>query len=78
MLAKKDLTKTTWEMLQTMHVGVEIVKEENVQTLKSEFEVIRIKDGESIYDIAMKLTMIVNSLHRTHNQTVWSNEEIEL
>ena len=43
-----DSTKAAWEMLQTMHVDVERVKEAKVQTLKSEFETIRMKDGESI------------------------------
>ena len=45
-----------------MHVGVEHVKEANVQTLKSEFEVIHIRDDESIGDFAMKLTMIVSGI----------------
>ena len=49
MLAKKDSAKTTWEMLQTMHVGVELVEEAKV-SLKSEFEAICMKDGESIND----------------------------
>ena len=43
MLAEKDSTKVVWETLQTMHVGVECVKEAKVQTLKSEFEAIRRK-----------------------------------
>ena len=38
MLAEKDSTKTLWEMLQTMHIGVKHVKEAKVQTLKSQFE----------------------------------------
>ena len=46
-----------------MHEGVERVKEEKMQTLKSEFKAIRMKDGESIDDFAMKLTTIVSSIH---------------
>ena len=57
------LMLAAWETLQTMHVGVERVKEAKVQTLKSEFEAIRMKDGESIDDFAMKLTMIVSNIH---------------
>lgn len=53
------MTKVTWETLQTMHVGVDCVKEAKVQTLKSEFEAIHMKDGESIDDFAMKLITIV-------------------
>ena len=58
MLAEKDSTKVAWEMLQTMHVGVGYVKEAKVQILKSEFEAIRMKDGESIDEFAMKLTRL--------------------
>ena len=46
-----------------MHVGVERVKEANAQTLKSEFEVIYMKDSELIDDFVMKLTMIVSGIH---------------
>jgi len=46
LLAEKDSIKTAWKTLQTIYVGVERVKEANVQTLKSEFEAIRMKDGE--------------------------------
>ncbi|XP_022932528.1 uncharacterized protein LOC111439027 [Cucurbita moschata] len=45
MLAEKDSANAAWEMLQTMHVGVERVKEAKLQTLKSEFEAICMKHG---------------------------------
>ena len=67
MLAEKDSTKAAWETLQTMHVGVERVKEANVKTLKSEFEAICMKDGELIEDFAMKLTTIVNGIRSLGN-----------
>ena len=59
MLAEKDSAKPMWKMLQTMHVGVERVKEAKVHTLRSEFEAIRMKDDESINNFFMKLTMII-------------------
>ena len=62
MLAKKVSAKAAWETLQTMHVGVECVKKAKVQTLKSEFEAIRMKDGELIDDFAMNLTTIVSGI----------------
>ena len=43
-----------------MHVGMERVKEAKVQTLKSEFEAIYMKNIDSIDDFAMKLAMIVS------------------
>ena len=61
-LVEKDSTKVAWETLQTMHVGVERVKEAKVQTLKSEFEAIRMKNGESTYDFSMKLTTIISDI----------------
>ena len=62
MLAVNDSTKTVWETLQIIHVSVKRVKEAKVQTLKSEFESIHMKDGESIDDFAMKLTTIVSDI----------------
>ena len=53
-----------------MHVSVEQVKEAKVQTLKSEFEAIRRKDGESIDDFFMKLTTIVTGI-------CWLDEKVE-
>ena len=44
-------------------MGVEQVKEAKMQTLKSQFEAIRMKDGESIKNFAMKLIMIVTDIH---------------
>lgn len=42
-----------------IHMDVERVKEAKVQTLRSEFEVVHIKDGESIEEFVVKLTTIV-------------------
>lgn len=63
MLAEKDLAMIVWEMLKTMHVGVEHVKEAKLRTLKSEFEDIPMKDSESIEDFSMKLMTIVSDIH---------------
>lgn len=49
-------------MLKTMHMGVERVMEAKVQTLKTELDVLQMKDGESIDDFAMKLTSIVSKI----------------
>ena len=62
MLVEKNSAKTAWETLQAMYVGEKRVKEAKVQTLKSEFEAIRMKDGESIDDFAMKSMMIVSGI----------------
>ena len=62
-LAEKDSSKNVWKTLQKMYISVEWVKEAKVQTLKSEFETIRIKKDESIDDITIKLTTIITEIH---------------
>lgn len=62
MLAEKDTDKEAWETLRTMHMGAERVKEAKVQTLRSDFEVIRMKDSESVDDFAMRLNTIVTGI----------------
>ena len=61
-LAEKDSAKETWEVLKMMHMGAERIKEAKAQTLKTEFELLRMKDGESVDDFTMKLTTIVNGI----------------
>ncbi|GKB05364.1 ribonuclease H-like domain, reverse transcriptase, RNA-dependent DNA polymerase [Tanacetum coccineum] len=64
MLADKDTAKEAWETLRTMHMGAERVKEAKVQTLRSDFEVIRMKDSESVDEFAMRLnTDCSKSIH---------------
>nr|GFA64303.1 hypothetical protein [Tanacetum cinerariifolium] len=62
MLADKDTAKEAWETLPTMHMGAERVKEAKVQTLRSDFEVIRMKDSESVDEFAMRLNTIVTGI----------------
>lgn len=50
MLAEKDTAKEAWETLKMMHMGTDRVKEAKIQILRSDFEVIRMKDGESVDD----------------------------
>lgn len=62
LIAEKETAKEAWTMLKTMHMGVERVMEAKVQTLKTELDVLQMKDGESIDDFAMKLTSIVSKI----------------
>ncbi|KAL4581058.1 hypothetical protein LXL04_017266 [Taraxacum kok-saghyz] len=62
MLAEKDTAKEAWETLKTMHMGADRVKEAKVQTLRNDFEVIRMKDSESVDDFAMRLNTIVTGI----------------
>lgn len=53
MLVEKDVAKEACETLKRMYIGsVDQVKEAKVQILISDFEVIRIKDGETMDDFS--------------------------
>lgn len=62
LLAEKETAKEAWEALKTMHLGAKRVKEAKVQTLKSEFEGLRMKETESVDDFVVRLTTIVNKI----------------
>nr|AAM01114.1 Putative retroelement [Oryza sativa Japonica Group]AAN04951.1 Putative retroelement [Oryza sativa Japonica Group]AAP52934.1 retrotransposon protein, putative, Ty1-copia subclass [Oryza sativa Japonica Group] len=62
-LASKDTAKEAWEAVRTMRMGVERVREAKAQSLRKEFELIRMKEGESVDDFAMRLTGLVNNIH---------------
>ncbi|BAH94919.1 Os10g0459550 [Oryza sativa Japonica Group] len=61
-LAVKDTAKEAWESVKTMRVGVARVREAKAQTLRNEFELIRMKESESVDDFSMRLNAIVNNL----------------
>ncbi|KAJ0970052.1 hypothetical protein J5N97_022929 [Dioscorea zingiberensis] len=62
MLAEKETAKEAWQTLKTMYLGAERVKKAKAQTLKTEFEIIRMKESETIYDFAIRLTGVVNQI----------------
>lgn len=62
MLAEKDTAKEAWETLKMMHMRADRVKEAKIQTLRINFEVIRMKDGESVDDFFIRLNTIVTGI----------------
>ena len=44
MLDETDTAKEAWETLKMMHMGADRVKEAKAQNLRSDFEVIRMKE----------------------------------
>ena len=58
----KETAKETWEALKIMHMGAERVKDAKVQTLKTEFEGLCMKESESVDNFASRLTTIVNQI----------------
>ncbi|CAM8930696.1 unnamed protein product [Rhodiola kirilowii] len=61
-IAEKQLAKEVWETLKTMHLGAERVKSAKVQTLRTEFEILRMKDSDSLDEFSMKLSSLVNRI----------------
>ena len=55
-VAKKKSGKEVWDSLKTRFVGADRVKDARLQTLKSEFDAIRMKEDESLDQIVGKLT----------------------
>ncbi|XP_020270454.1 uncharacterized protein LOC109845593 [Asparagus officinalis] len=60
LIAEKETAKEAWETLKTKYVGADRVKQAKLQTLKSEFETLRMKEAETIDDFADRLTAIVS------------------
>ena len=58
----KETAKETWEALKIMHMGAERVKDAKVQTLKTEFKGLRMKESEFVDNFASRLTTIVNQI----------------
>ncbi|KAJ0435275.1 putative transcription factor interactor and regulator CCHC(Zn) family [Helianthus annuus] len=63
--------KEVWEALKTRHVGIDMVQKARMQTLKSEFDMLHMKEEESIDSFTAKLNSIVTkatSLGSTFDQ----------
>lgn len=61
-IAEKTTSKGAWEAIKTMSLGADRVRKAKVQTLKSEFESLQMKDSESIDDFCMKLCALVTNI----------------
>jgi hypothetical protein len=55
-VAKKSKGREVWDSLKARFVGAERVKDARLQTLKAEFDALRMKDEDTIDDFAGKLT----------------------
>ena len=61
-ITEKEIAKEAWEVIKTMSMGVERVKEAKVQALKGEFESLIMNETEKIEDFCMKLSGIVTNI----------------
>ncbi|KAD7116862.1 hypothetical protein E3N88_04130 [Mikania micrantha] len=57
-VAKKKTAKDVWESLKLRYLGADRVQKARLHTLKSEFEALRMKEGESIDEYAGKLSVV--------------------
>lgn len=61
-LADKKAAKDAWVAIRTMCQGVERVKKVKLQTLKSEFETLSMKDSDQLDDFYMMVNGIVSNI----------------
>nr|GEU62649.1 ankyrin repeat-containing domain, PGG domain protein [Tanacetum cinerariifolium] len=73
-ITKHKTAKAIWDALKTRHIGEERVQQARLQTLKSDFEMLHMKEDETIYTFTRKLTALVNKAaslgHTIENQTL--------
>jgi hypothetical protein len=61
-LAAKDNAKAAWDVIKTMRVGVDRVRETRRQKLRKEFENIAFKSSEGVEDFPLRLSTLVMTL----------------
>ncbi|GKA31376.1 hypothetical protein Tco_0717681, partial [Tanacetum coccineum] len=59
-ITKHKTAKAIWDALKTRHIGEERVQQARLQTLKSDFEMLHMKEDEAIDTFTAKLTTLVN------------------
>ncbi|XP_008789836.1 uncharacterized protein LOC103707210 [Phoenix dactylifera] len=57
-------SRQAWEFLQKAYKGIDKVKKIRLQSLRSDFETLQMKDSESIVDYFTRVIVIVNQLRR--------------
>lgn len=58
----KDTTKHIWDSIKKKYQGTTRAKRQQLQALRSEFEMLRMKSGESVSDYYSKMMAIVNKI----------------
>ena len=62
-ISNVKIAHTAWNILQTVHEGIKVVKINKLQQLTTRFESIRMSDDESFDEFCAKLNDIVNSAY---------------
>ncbi|XP_070003310.1 uncharacterized protein [Nicotiana sylvestris] len=63
-VADATTSNEAWEILQNSLQGVDKVRKVKLQTLKADFEVLKMKESECISDYCSKVKVVVNQLNR--------------
>ncbi|GKA33097.1 L-type lectin-domain containing receptor kinase IX.1-like protein [Tanacetum coccineum] len=58
-ITKHKTAKAIWDALKTKHIGEERVQQARLQTLKSDFEMLHMKEDEAIDTFTAKLTTLI-------------------
>jgi hypothetical protein len=61
-LATRDNAKIAWDMLKTMRIGDNRVREARHQKLRKEFEAMVFKSGKNVEDFTMRMSSLVSEL----------------
>nr|GEW88780.1 zinc finger, CCHC-type [Tanacetum cinerariifolium] len=67
-ITKHKTTKAIWDALKTRHIGEERVQQAMLQTLKSDFEMLHMKEDETIDTFTTKLTTLINKAAQVNSQ----------
>jgi hypothetical protein len=68
-LAAGDNAKVAWDMLKTMLIGNNSVREARCQKLRKEFDAMAFKSGESVEDFSMRMSSLVSELQSLGDST---------
>lgn len=61
-IAEKKTAKEAWDALKTMCQGADRVKQAKVQTLRTEFESLSMKENEQLDEFYLKLNGLVSNI----------------
>lgn len=68
-ISEKGTAKEAWDAIKTMCLGADRVKKAKIQTLKADFESLRMKDNEKLDEFCIKLNGLVANI-RALGETV--------
>jgi hypothetical protein len=68
LIPEKKTSAKAWETIKTNHLGDVRIKDVSVETLKSEFDRLQMKDTKSVDNFALKMKTITNEVRLGDDQ----------